>query len=282
MARDGGSVQRRSRAVCRVAPRAAILGGMKADAGRVLGTIWVWFAWGMIVLVWTPAVVLLWLLTAWWDRPRWYVSRFFRLCARAAVAVNPLWSVHFRGTLPPERGRAHVVVSNHVSLADVALIGSIPWEMKWISKSANFWIPFLGLMMWLAGDVYVKRDDRESRSRAYDRLKTWIERGSSVIVFPEGTRSRTGEMLPFRNGPFRLAIETRAPVLPMAVHGTRRAIEKGSLFFGRASAQVAVLDPIPVEDLGMDDVEELRDEVRRRIQRAREELAAELGDDVAG
>lgn len=254
---------------------------MRADVGRVLGTLWVWFAWAAIVIVWTPAVLLAWLLTAWWDRPRWYVSRLFHLCARAAVAVNPLWSVRFRGTLPPEHGPPHVVVSNHVSLADVALIGSIPWEMKWISKSANFWIPLLGLMMWMAGDVYVRRDDRESRSRAYDRLRSWIERGSSVIIFPEGTRSRTGEMLPFRNGAFRLAIETGAPVLPMAVHGTRRAIEKGSLFFGRAHAQVAILEPIPVEGLTLEDVEGLRDEVRRRIQRAREELAASAHPDGA-
>ena len=241
---------------------------------RALANAWVWLAWSVIILLWTPFVTVVYLLTAWWDRRRWWVSRAFRLCAWAAVAVNPLWSVEFRGSLPPERGRPHVVVSNHVSLADVALIGSIPWEMKWISKRANFWIPFLGLMMWMAGDVYVRRDDRDSRSRAYDRLKEWVQRGSSVIVFPEGTRSRTGELLPFRNGPFRLAIETGAPVLPMAVQGTREAIEKGSLAFGTAHARVAILDPIPVDDLTLADVEELRDEVRARIQEARDRLAA--------
>lgn len=244
---------------------------------RTLASLWVWIAWAVIVIAWTPAVVLLYLATAWWDRRRWYVSRCFRLCARAAVAVNPLWTVRFHGTLPPDRGRPHVVVSNHVSLADVALIGSVPFEMKWISKGANFWIPLLGLMMWLAGDVYVTRDDRSSRSRAYERLKAWVERGSSVMLFPEGTRSRTGEMLPFRNGPFRLAVETGAPVLPLAVHGTRQAIEKGSLAFGRARAEVAILEPIPVDDLSMDDVEDLREEVRERILAARDGLAAAAG-----
>lgn len=249
-----------------------------SDPARTLATAWVWLSWSVIVLLWTPLVTLVYLLTAWWDRRRWWVSRAFRLCARAAVAANPLWSVDVRGSLPPERGRPHVVVSNHVSLADVALIGSIPWEMKWISKRANFWIPFLGLMMWMAGDVYVRRDDRNSRSRAYDRLKAWVERGSSVIVFPEGTRSRTGELLPFRNGPFRLAIETGAPLLPMAVQGTREAIEKGSLAFGPAHARIAILEPVPVDGLTLEDVETLRDDVRERIQAARDRLAAEAED----
>lgn len=244
---------------------------------RTLASVWVWVAWAVIVIVWTPAVLLVWMATAWWDRRRWYVSRFFRLCARVAVLVNPLWSVRVHGSLPPDHGRPHVVVSNHVSLADVALIGSIPWEMKWISKRANFWIPLLGLMMWLAGDVYVVRDDRDSRARAYDRLKRWVERGSSVMLFPEGTRSRTGELLPFRNGPFRLAVETGAPILPMAVHGTREAIEKGSLAFGRARADVVVLEPIPVDGLARGDVERLRDEVRERIRAARDRVAAGAG-----
>lgn len=254
---------------------------MSTDASRTLASLWVWIAWAVIVIVWTPAVLLVYLLTAWWDRRRWYVSRCFRLCARMAVAVNPLWSVRFHGSLPPDHGRPHVVVSNHVSLADVALIGSIPWEMKWISKRANFWIPFLGFMMWLSGDVYVSRHDRNSRTRAYDRLKRWVERGSSVIVFPEGTRSRTGELLPFRNGPFRLAIETGAPILPMAVHGTREAIEKGSLAFGRARADVVILEPIEVGGLGRDDVERLRDEARERIRAARDRIAARA-EAVAG
>lgn len=249
---------------------------------RALANLWVWLSWSVLVILWTPLVAIVYVLTAWWDRRRWYVSRLFRLCARAAVALNPLWSVEFRGSLPPDHARPHVVVSNHVSLADVVLIGSIPWEMKWISKRANFWIPFLGLMMWMAGDVYVRRDDRKSRSRAYDKLKRWVERGSSVIVFPEGTRSRTGELLPFRNGPFRLAVETGAPVLPLAVQGTRRAIEKGSAAFGKAHARVAILDPIPVEGMGTGDVERLRDDVRARIQEARDRLAAGEGAPAGG
>lgn len=233
----------------------------------------VWPMWAIIVLAFTPLVALTWLLTAWWDPRRWWVGRVFRLTAATALRVTPLWRARYSGRLPPG-DRPYVVVCNHVSLADVVVLGALPWEMKWVSKVANFRIPFMGQMMKMAGDVEVKRDDPESRSRAYDELRDWLERGVPVIIFPEGTRSKTGEMLPFRNGAFRLAIETGTPILPLAVHGTREAIQKGSLVFGRAEARVAIGDPVPVDGLEMDDVEELRDRVRTIVGEAREELAA--------
>ena len=97
------------------------------------------------------------------------------------------------------------------------------------------------------------------------------------MIFPEGTRSRTNEMLPFRNGAFRLAIETGAPILPLAVHGTRTAIRKGSMKFGNADVVVRVLEPVPTTDLGPDDLDELRTTVRRTIEDARATLQEECG-----
>lgn len=241
---------------------------------RALVSAVVWPVWAIIVLAWTPLVALTFVLTAWWDRRRWWVGRVFRLTAAAALRATPLWTARYTGELPSDRDRPYVVVCNHVSLADVVVLGALPWEMKWVSKIANFRIPFLGQMMEMAGDVKVKRDDRESRSRAYGDLKDWLERGVPVMIFPEGTRSKTGEMRPFRNGAFRLAIETGTPILPLAVHGTRQAIRKGSLVFGPAEAQVAIGDPIPVEGLGMDDVEGLRDRVRELVREQRDRLAA--------
>ena len=97
------------------------------------------------------------------------------------------------------------------------------------------------------------------------------------MIFPEGTRSRTTEMLPFRNGAFRLAIETGAPILPLAVHGTRTAIRKGSMKFGNADVVVRVLDPVPTTGLGLGDLDELRSAVRRDIEDARAALQRDYG-----
>lgn len=240
----------------------------------------VWLLWAALIILFTPLVLAVFLLTAWWDRPRWWTGRVFRRLAWSALFVHPLWRRRVVGKMPDRAEGPFVVVSNHESLADVVVIGALAWDTKWISKRENFRVPFLGLMMWLAGDISVVRDDPDSRSEAYDELKRWLSRGASVMIFPEGTRSRTGEMLPFRNGAFRLAIETGHPVLPLAVAGTRDGIRKGSMFFRPTTAGLAVLEPVPVEDLGMDDIERLRDRVKERIRTARDRLRTAVSEEA--
>lgn len=241
----------------------------------------VWLLWALLIILFTPVVFVAYLLTAWWDRPRWWTGRVFRRLAWSTLAVHPLWQRRVVGTLPDRSEGPFVVVSNHESLADVVVIGSLAWDTKWISKRENFRIPFLGLMMWLAGDISVLRDDPDSRSEAYEELKRWLRRGASVMIFPEGTRSRTGEMLPFKNGAFRLAVETGRPVLPLAVAGTRDGIRKGSMVFRPTTARLAILEPIPVDGLDLDDVEALRDRVKERIRTARNRLRAAASEEVA-
>jgi 1-acyl-sn-glycerol-3-phosphate acyltransferase len=94
----------------------------------------------------------------------------------------------------------------------------------------------------------------------------------SVMVFPEGTRSTTADMRPFKDGAFRLAIEAQVPVLPLVVHGTRRALRKHDWRFGHADAEVRVLEPVPTEGLTVDDVGALRDRVRALILSERDAM----------
>lgn len=239
----------------------------------------VWIVWEILVILWTPVVTVALLLTGWWDRPRWIAGRVFRFGARILVALNPFWKVRWEGRVPDRKDHPFIAVSNHESLADIVLIGTLPWDMKWLSKASIFRVPFLGQMMRMAGDISVRRDDADSRSGSYEALRAWIGRGASVMIFPEGTRSRTPEMLPFRNGAFRLAIETGRPVQPLAVSGTRDAIRKGSMRFGRADVKVRILAPVPTGEMTQADVDGLRDRVREMIDSARQEpVPAEAGD----
>jgi len=244
---------------------------------RAIASFLVWVAWQLLVILWTPVVGIALLLTGWWDRPRWIAGRVFRFGARLLVALNPFWKVRVVGHVPERGSHPFIAVANHESLADIVLIGSLPWDMKWLSKASIFRVPFLGQMMRMAGDVGVERGSASSRGASYGALRRWVRRGASIMIFPEGTRSRTSEMLPFRSGAFRLAIETGAPILPMAVHGTRTAIRKGSMKFGNADVVVRILDPVPTAGLGPDDLDELQSAVRRDIKDARAALNRDYG-----
>jgi 1-acyl-sn-glycerol-3-phosphate acyltransferase len=149
--------------------------------------------------------------------------------------------------------------------------------MKWLSKDTMFKIPCMGWMMQMAGDIRLVRGDRDSTLNAIAQCRDRLAKKVSVMIFPEGTRSKTQEMLPFKDGAFRLAIECQAPILPIAVAGTRNAMAKGTFRFLRANAVAQVLEPIDTTGMTLDDVAQLKATARERIEQGRRALAAELG-----
>jgi 1-acyl-sn-glycerol-3-phosphate acyltransferase len=244
-------------------------------------SIAIWLLIALLVLVWLPLLAAIYVATVPRDPGRYTVGRWFRRAAMVAVAINPLWRFRVSGVRITDPRRPYVAVSNHESYADIFLISHLPWEMKWLSKKEVFRIPFMGWMMQMAGDIGVVRGRASSRAQALLGIRDRLRKRVSVMVFPEGTRSPTSEMLPFRDGAFRAAIEAGAPVLPLVVAGTRHAMARGSLVFNRAVAEVRVLEPIETAGMTMADMPRLRDEVRRRIQHGRDELRRDLGIDTA-
>ena len=167
-----------------------------------------------------------------------------------------------------------MVVSNHECFVDILLISHLPWEMKWLSKVELFGIPVLGWLLRLAKDIPVKRGKASSAVEALQRCREKLEHRMSVMIFPEGTRSETDEMLPFKDGAFRLAIEMQVPILPLVVTGSRTALKKRSWRFGKSEAEVRVLEPVSVEGLKKSDVPALRDRVFAIIAAERERMRA--------
>jgi 1-acyl-sn-glycerol-3-phosphate acyltransferase len=237
-------------------------------------SVWAWLVLVACIILWFPVLVVARLLTAPFDPGRYFPGRIFRKIGPAMATLNPLWRFRYSGTMPKDPRRPFVVVSNHESFADILLISHLPWEMKWLSKAELFRIPIMGWMMWLAGDVPVKRGFGPSAVEAMARCRKALENRVSVMIFPEGTRSRTSELLPFKDGAFRLAIEAGVPILPLAVSGTGTALRKHDWRFGRSDAEVRVLDPVETTGLSLDDVPELKARVRRTIIEARDALAA--------
>ena len=245
------------------------------------------FFWGscvVLVILWTPLIAIYRLATFRSDPDRYRVGHLFHKIAVVAGRVNPFWSFRVVDEVRPDPRRPYVFVANHQSNADPFLVAKVPWEMKWLSKKSIFDIPLLGWMMHVAGDVELERGDKESARRAMGEMRERLDRKLSVIIFPEGTRSRDGSVGPFREGAFRLAIEGGVDVVPLAVAGTANSLPKGSLVFReKTAATVTVLPPVSTKGLTLEDAPALAERVRDQIARAIESaLLPASGERVPG
>ena len=162
------------------------------------------------------------------------------------------------------RNQPVIYASNHSSMFDIwALFATLPGSVRFVAKRELFKIPLLGAAMHAAGHIPIDRAARKKAFEAYDEAARTIQRGtSSIIVFPEGTRSRTGELLPFKNAPFGLAIAAQVPIVPVYVHHTFEILPKGAWRLRPRPIRLLFGAPIPTAGLAPDDRERLRDQVR--------------------
>jgi len=229
----------------------------------------------LIVLA-LPVQALLLAATAAFDRNRVVPGRFLRFVGVAISRTFPPWRLRVEGSWPKGR-EPFVVVANHQSILDILLLSRVPREMKWVAKEELFEIPWVGWMLRMSGDIPIRRGDAESGGEALARAKAYLARGMSVMVFPEGTRSKTGKLLPFKSGAFRLALETGVPVLPIAVHGTARGMPKGGPWVNPCRATARLLEPVEPAGQGQEGANRLKEDVRARIQAAVDDLSRALG-----
>ena len=241
---------------------------------RTILSLWAWLLLGILLIVWVPMVFLVWIVTAPFDKGRYWAGWLFRRVTVVFVLFNPLWKFRTAGHKVRDPRRPYVVVSNHESFADMFLISHLPWEMKWMSKEDFFKYPLVGWLMRMASDIKLIRGSKQSIVSAMKGASDRLGKHVSVMIFPEGTRTLDGSLGEFKDGAFRLAIEHGVPILPLAVVGTREAMPKGDWRFGVTSAEVRVLDPIETAGLTKDDIGDLRDRTRAVIETAIAEMKA--------
>jgi 1-acyl-sn-glycerol-3-phosphate acyltransferase len=249
---------------------------MSAPLRTTLASVWAWSLLGIGALVILPIVWIWRLVGRGIDPWNYHGGRLFRHLGILFQRGTARWRFEVRGPRPANPRNPYVVVANHESFADIILLTHLPWEMKWLSKAEMFRIPVFGWIMSAVRDIPVHRGKATSAKAAMDECRKRLAGKVSVMIFPEGTRSKTAEMLPFKDGAFRLAIEEGVPILPIALYGTRDAIAKHDWRIGPAHAIVEILEPISTDGLTLEDVAQLRDTVRERIGTARDTLRAEL------
>ena len=175
-------------------------------------------------------------------------------------------------------GRQPVIfMSNHESQLDPPyLVAALPLPAVYIGKSELKYVPFIGWAGWAAGVIFINRGDREKAIQSIKDAARQIRGGKNVVIFPEGTRSRTGELLHFKKGGFALALDAGVPIVPMATVGGFNALPSGGLRIRPGRFTMLVGDPVYPGDHA--DRDALAAEVRLRIEalvaQARAEQAA--------
>lgn len=213
---------------------------------------------GLISMVMFPAALIIRLITSPFDKRRLCNNLFSSFWASLYIWLMPLCTVKIKNRQKLDMKKSYVFVSNHQSQLDILVIYRLYFPVRWISKAAVFKLPFIGWNMILNGDVKLKRRDKQSIQLMIEHCEQLLEQNVSIMVFPEGTRSKTGIVQPFKPGAFILAKKMKKPIVPLVINNSKNALPKYSLIFkGRHKIELAVLDEIPYsrfEHMEIDDI----------------------------
>ena len=187
------------------------------------------------------------------------ISLAFDRSGKSIHSIGALWSrillflsgvtVEIKGAENLFQDSPQILASNHRGAFDIlALQGFIPIQFRWVAKKSLFKIPIIGWSMSLAGYVSIDREKAGSAYKSIERAAEKVKKGASVLIFPEGTRSAAGSLLPFKRGGFLLAVKSGVPIVPVSIRGTENLMKKESILIRPGAVKVVIGKPIPVSD----------------------------------
>ena len=201
------------------------------------------------------------------DKKRVVVHRISKWITDVFFGLGPHMGRDLVGAENIDPNESYVIVLNHNSMVDIMSIYNIPLVFKWVSKKEVYRIPIVGRLLLAHGDIVINRaSTKEAMQLVHNKGMEWLKKGASVSIFPEGTRSKDGEIHNFKAGAFILAKDAGVPILPIVLDGTNRVIRKGTIFMNwRNRITVKVLPPVSREEIA---------------QRTMKEVMAQVHDDM--
>jgi len=199
------------------------------------------------------------------DRTGDLVLALARLWSRVILGV-PGVKLDVKMHAPLEPGRPYVFMPNHASMVDIwAVFVAIPASFRFIAKKQLAQIPLFGWAMAAGRFIFIDRQNAASARRSMGEAARRIRSGQSVVIFPEGTRTRDGRLLPFKKGGFHLAMDAGVDIVPVAIRGSREVMPRGAALIKAGTVHVDVGEPIPTAGLKSADRDALIAQVRGRV-----------------
>ncbi len=214
-------------------------------------------------LVFAPPLILLSLFTS--GGPAYRIERWWAFVVSKLMGLS--YSVHGAEKVTP--GASYIVTPNHQSNADiVALVLALPLRFRWVIKKSLLRIPLFGWGLARTGAIAIDRSNRRQSIESLRRASEKLRGGWSVLIYPEGTRTPDGNLLPFKKGAFMMAVQTGIPILPVTNNGAFKVLPRNSVWFRPGHITVTIGDPIVTEGLTEEDVPELMERTRVEISKS--------------
>lgn len=236
----------------------------ESNKSRVVGKLYYWWCWFaaaiLLLVVGTPSIAFMWIINRkTWLYPfaLWGARTWLKACG-AKVKVSGLENL--------KDGENYVFISNHRSYLDTAtLFAHTSRRLGLVAKKELLKVPVLGQGMGFVNIIAIDRTNAERARRSMEKARKVMESGYSFGVFTEGTRAMPGELLPFKKGAFHLALQTDAPIIPVAIKNTDWMMGKKTGVADRGTIEMVLLPPIETKDAEAEDLMELLSKTRKAI-----------------
>jgi 1-acyl-sn-glycerol-3-phosphate acyltransferase len=219
-----------------------------------------------VIALLTVVLSLLTVLFGMFDAQGKRVYRINQIWTRLVLKFGGI-TLNVKGLNQLDPLQHYIFVVNHQSNLDIPVLVQAlhQFQLRWIAKKELLWIPFFGWAMWATKHITVDRADALDARRSLEVAKRRMAAGISVVIFPEGTRSTDGGLLPFKRGGFLLALKSKTPIVPVTINGTGQLLGKGAWRLRQGTINVTVSAPLTAENFGPGGLRGLAAQVQERI-----------------
>ncbi len=243
----------------------------------LLYSLWAWIVIVGLTILFVPVNAVALALSLLIDHDRRFILAVNQAWCRWVGIAQPLWRSEVRGIDKARPGQAYIICANHLSAADIVLCAFLDLPFRWVAKHSLYLVPLFGWQLWAMGHLVIRRGSRSSRRRFLERARRTLDAGMGILMFAEGTRTRTGHMQPFKPGAFIIARDTGYPILPVVIAGTYDAMPPEEILLrNRIHCLFEVLDPVTVPAGATDaDIDRIMNGLRDRMVERNAAMEAE-------